>query len=83
VAQLNTTKHCAGCKDNFYNGNNELGVKRCWMLADAEFVKRLIIPVDLPPPYKHLKPRKVLNCYHEHRCVSIKPEALTSAGYWK
>jgi hypothetical protein len=23
-------KDCAGCEDNFYNGNNNLGVTECW-----------------------------------------------------
>ena len=33
-------KLCAGCRDNFYNGNNPLGVKRCWSLDTAKVVTR-------------------------------------------
>lgn len=32
--------HCRGCRDDFYNGHNSLGVKRCWSLKDAKVVKR-------------------------------------------
>lgn len=33
-------KHCAGCRDDFYNGNNPMGVKECWMLKTAKIVTR-------------------------------------------
>lgn len=33
-------KLCSGCSKNFYNGNNPLGVKRCWLFKDARVVKR-------------------------------------------
>lgn len=26
---------CRGCEDNFYNGNNPLGVKECWAFKKA------------------------------------------------
>jgi hypothetical protein len=31
---------CQGCRDNFYNGNNPLGVKECWSFKSAKVVKR-------------------------------------------
>lgn len=31
---------CSGCRDNFYNGNNELGVSECWSYKNARVVKR-------------------------------------------
>lgn len=31
---------CLGCRDDFYNDKNPLGVKRCWSLREAEFVTR-------------------------------------------
>lgn len=34
------TKYCAGCRDDFYNGKNEIGVAECWLLKDAEVVRR-------------------------------------------
>jgi len=56
-------KYCIGCRDNFYNGNNPYGIKECWNLKDAKFVKRKKIPIDLSPPYDHIKKQKVLSCY--------------------
>ncbi len=37
---MKSTKYCEGCKDDFYNGNNGLGVKECWHLEDAKIVTR-------------------------------------------
>lgn len=31
---------CSGCREDFYNGQNSLGVKECWSFKDAEVVKR-------------------------------------------
>ena len=31
---------CRGCRDDFYNGNNKLGVAECWMFKKAEVVTR-------------------------------------------
>jgi len=80
---MNTTKHCAGCRDNFYNGRQNVTGDKCWNLESAELVKRLLIPVDLRPPYLHLKQKTVPNCYHRERHVTVKPEALTDKGYWR
>lgn len=33
-------KVCRGCRDNFYNGNNPLGVTECWCYADAKIKRR-------------------------------------------
>ena len=32
-------KHCTGCEDNFYNGNNDLGVNECWSLDNMKLIK--------------------------------------------
>lgn len=37
---MKDTKYCRGCRDDFYNGNNGLGVKQCWSLKSARVVKR-------------------------------------------
>lgn len=31
---------CVGCRDDFYNDKNPLGVKRCWSLKSAKKVRR-------------------------------------------
>ena len=58
-------KYCIGCENDFYNGHNPYGVKECWSLKDAKFVKRKKIPVNLRPPYDHIKLQKVLSCYRQ------------------
>ena len=32
------------CDDHFYNGHNDLGIKKCWSLENARLVKRNIYP---------------------------------------
>lgn len=31
---------CAGCREDFYNGKNNLGITHCWHLESALLVKR-------------------------------------------
>lgn len=75
--------HCKGCRNNFYNGNNPLEIKKCWSLETAEFVERIAIGVNERPPYlnkeKIMKPK----CYHQDGMVYVDPKVLTPAGYWR
>lgn len=77
-----TQADCAGCRDDFYNGSNELGVKVCWHLKDARMEKRLLIHVDAIPPYK-AKPKTIPHCYGPPRTVNVAPDHIDAAGYWK
>ena len=31
---------CAGCRNDFYNGNNQLGVQECWSFKSAKVCTR-------------------------------------------
>ena len=64
-------KHCAGCCDNFYNGNNDLGVKVCWMLKSAARIRRVRVHVDQRPPWT-AAPELLPNCYTKDRFVFFK-----------
>ena len=35
-----STEYCRGCRDDFYNGQNNLGIKECWSLKNAKVVTR-------------------------------------------
>lgn len=64
---MKDTKACIGCRNNFYNGNNTLGVKQCWNVKGAKIVKRKKIAV-WAPPVDGVLPGHVVsvpNCYHE------------------
>lgn len=78
-----TTRDCAGCRDDFYNGRNDLGVKQCWSLESAEFTKARDIPVDLRPPYTGIPLTTRPSCWRGNRVVRVKPEALTADGFWR
>lgn len=80
---MTTTEHCKGCRDDFYNGRQNICGNTCWSLKSAVMEKRIIVPVDMRPPYLHLPVQNVLNCYRPERCVSVKPENLTTDGYWR
>lgn len=77
MSERPTKRDCAGCENDFYNGHNPYDVKECWSLKKAEWATKLPIPVDVPPPYSHIKAKRVPNCYHVKRMVYVKPEALT------
>lgn len=42
-------KHCAGCRDDFYNDHNPMGVKKCWLLDKAKLVRRFRTHRDAMP----------------------------------
>lgn len=73
---------CSNCRDNFYNGNNDLGTKECWSYCSAEVVMRIKIPVHLRPPYS-IPANWTLSCHKPPGYVQVKPEVLTPEGYWK
>jgi hypothetical protein len=76
-------KNCSGCENDFYNGKNNLGVDRCWNADSAKLVNRILVTVDMPPPYKRLSEREVPNCYKEKGYVKVAKETLTADGYWR
>lgn len=60
-------KHCAGCRDDFYNDHNPYGVKECWGLKTARMVTRYRIGTWTRPtePGAFTKVKK-LNCFHRN-----------------
>jgi hypothetical protein len=79
-------KYCRGCSDDFYNGNNDLGVRECWAFKTAKIVWRIPVGHWERPPYLGKKKVKVASCWHgrgSNRVHYISPEALDSRGYWK
>lgn len=61
-------KMCPDCNDDFYNGNNKMGIKECWGLDSAKLVKRQKIPVNQTPPFTQA-PIPVLNCFSQQGYV--------------
>jgi hypothetical protein len=75
-------KLCEGCTEDFYNGNNQLGVQECWMLKDAKLEERMPVHIDQPPPYRWTG-RRLPSCYRMKKHVIISKDALTKDGYWR
>jgi len=74
---------CHGCRNNFYNGNNELGVKNCWSMKSATLEKKVQIHIDQIPPYRNVKSETRPSCYHVARYVFVAPERIGKDGYMK
>ena len=68
-------KYCSGCTENFYNGNNPLGIDECWCLEDAKIVTKKFVHVDMRPPW-NVKPEKTLSCHHRRRYVAVNKEVM-------
>lgn len=64
---------CRGCEQDFYNGNNPLGVKRCWSFDDAQIVTRFKLSVDCPMGQRsgYVK-MEVPSCYQQKRYIFMK-----------
>lgn len=78
--------YCSGCRENFYNGNNGLGIQRCWSRDQAKVVWRIPVGHWENPPYLNKKKVQVFNCWHgegSNRTHYIKSDSLNSQGYWK
>lgn len=59
-------KHCAGCENNFYNGNNSYGVEKCWSLGDAVLMTRYQISMSAPMDIKNNYSKiKLPDCYRQ------------------
>lgn len=70
---MNDAKLCAGCRNNFYNGNNPYDVKRCWSVAGAKVITRyrlgISVPMNIREAYQKVK---LPDCYHETGYVFLK-----------
>lgn len=80
-------RHCVGCEDNFYNGNNPMGVQRCWALKAMKIETRYQIGTWTTPDSKGAFTQvKVPTCYHAkglhyYRALPsfVKPEDVNRA----
>ena len=80
------TPTCSGCRNNFYNGNNDLGVKECWSRKKAKTVTRYRIHRDsLPARPGAFTKMRVFDCryappwfYYKGLPDFVKPEDVRS-----
>jgi hypothetical protein len=67
-----TMSDCAGCRDDFYNGKNDIGVQRCWLLDKARMSTRFRLHVDTPMNQRSGYAKvKTPNCYRQARFMFI------------
>jgi len=64
------SRWCSGCRNDFYNGNNELGITKCWGLEGAKVIKRKKVHISQVPPWKQ-KARLFPSCYHQAQYVFV------------
>ncbi len=63
-------KHCSGCEDDFYNGNNPYGVKLCWHLDTAKPIKRKQVHINQRPPWNQ-EAKTFPSCYRQNGYVFV------------
>jgi len=67
--------YCTGCDDNFYNGNNDIGIRECWHFKDAKVVTRYCIGWHTPQDKKeNFFKVTTLNCHTETGTCSFYDE---------
>lgn len=76
-------KHCLGCRQDFYNGNNPYGIQVCWHREGAKFDQYRLVPTDLRPPYLGLPVVSLPICYDKARHVKVKLGVLDEREYWR
>lgn len=70
-------KHCAGCRDDFYNHNRmglnvDEGEPRCWSLRTAKLIMRKRVGINDRPPWDR-EPERLPNCYRQKGFVFVEP----------
>ena len=85
-----TKSFCAGCRNNFYNGNNSIGIKECWSYKSARMVRRWKIGWwTMPLSPKAFREVYTLNCHHapgqyamydKPHADAVEPVHLTKKG---
>ena len=73
LSEAEKLARCFGCRNNFYNGYNDLGVTRCWSLESAKLVMKKEVHFDQIPPWNQ-RAALFLSCYHKPRHVYVQPE---------
>lgn len=73
---------CNGCYNNDYNFGLG-GSKECWSFSSAKIEKKIHIPIDRRPPYDKKSAKNTMSCFNRKGYVHVKPENLTTEGYWK
>lgn len=57
---------CSGCQSDLCNGNNDLGIRQCWLLKGAKIIRRYRIPSNAPSNVSgNYVSVRVPNCYHQ------------------
>lgn len=58
--------YCIGCRENFYNGNNDLNIKECWNYKRAKVIKAYCIGWWVPQDRaENFYKVTTLNCHRE------------------
>ncbi len=73
VTKQGKLEMCPGCSENFYNGNNTIGVKECWNLEKASIVQRKKIGINDVPPWKTQPIIRMLSCRREKGYIFVEP----------
>lgn len=55
-------KLCVGCRNDFYNNKNPLGIKECWHLGSAMSAQKHLVGTWDRPPYEW-NPQETLSCH--------------------
>lgn len=66
-------KLCEGCRDDFYNGKNPLGVEECWNFPTATIVERKKVGFWDEPPWESQPIVTCLDCRSEKEFVFVEP----------
>lgn len=70
---------CSGCRNDFYNDQNPLGVKRCWSFKSARVVRRFKLGwFTQPDTPRAVQEVVTLSCHHApgHYALMERPPGV-------
>ena len=67
-------KHCAGCRDDFYNGKNPYGIEECWCFKSAKLELRKLVHKDQQPEpeWRDVPFERLPDCYCRRDHVELR-----------
>jgi hypothetical protein len=63
-------KHCSGCRNDFYNGRQNVTGNMCWSLEDAKLIMRKEVHINQVPPWNQ-KAQLIPSCYSRPQFVYV------------
>lgn len=72
LSKAEKRKLCSGCRESFYNGNNDFNIKECWNLSSARLAHKRFVPAWMEPPWDGIPVERTLSCHRREGYAAME-----------